>query len=65
MKYKTRPAPKSREAALADPIKVVALEWQTDGSVIGILNRCESLQYDCGIDINEPVCSGELVCTAD
>ena len=64
-KYKTRPCPKSRAEALADPVRVIAIEWQPDGSVVGILNRCESLQYDCGLDINGPVCCGELICTAD
>ena len=64
-KYKTRTCAKSRAEALADPVKVIAIEWQPDGSVVGILNRCESLQYDLGIDINGPVCSGELTCTAD
>lgn len=66
------PLPKSREEALANPIRVVALHPDKNGNFdpergIGWieLNRPMSLEYDCGIMVKEPTICGELECTAD
>jgi hypothetical protein len=66
--------PRSREEALADPVRVIACDWETTKHNLKmgylepyrwILNRPMSLQFDIGIDPKSPITSGELTCTAE
>ena len=71
-KFKQGRLPKSREEALANPVKVIGMELKPlnlrgglEGDYYFILSRPESLEFDCGINIHEPTLCGELTCTAD
>ena len=68
LSLKERLLPKSREEALANPIRVIAIHWRNfaKGEIDWIeLNRPESLEFDLGIDIHNPTYCGELECVAD
>lgn len=67
--FRTGRLPKSIEEALNDPIKVIGLDVKTTNKNLKegnlepyrwILSRPQSLKYDTGILIEEPMCSGEL-----
>lgn len=66
--------PKSREEALANPIKVIGVDWKATNENLRkgylepyrfILNRPQSLEFDLGISIKSPSRSGELICEID
>ena len=59
------PLPTSREETLANPIKVVACHNLGTKDQWFELNRPESLQFDCGIEIFTPTTSGELIINTD
>jgi hypothetical protein len=52
--------PKSREEALANPCRVVAIHNIGTDDMWIELSRPQSLQFDFGIVLSEPTRSGEL-----
>jgi hypothetical protein len=73
-KHIYEPLPRSREEALANPVRVVGCAVNETMHNINMgylepfrwyLNRPMSLQFDLGIDLKEPIECGELICTIE